>query len=51
MILDRLGEPSVITRVLESREPFPAVVGGGDVVVETERCHPAAFADGGRGHG
>lgn len=35
MILDYLGGPSLITRVLESREPFPAVVRGGDVLMET----------------
>lgn len=32
MILGYLGGPNLITRVLESREPFPAVVRGGDVM-------------------
>lgn len=50
MILDYLGGPSVITRVLKNKEPLPAE-GGGGMVRETglQTCYPAAF--GGRGPG
>lgn len=36
MMLDGLCGPRVITRVLESRGPCPAMVGGGGAVMETE---------------
>lgn len=39
MILDYLGGPNLIPPVLESREFFPAVVRGGDVMrTGSERC-------------